>query len=233
MAAVWNPRALALLARADLLLLLAESLRPAPRAAARPDRTDPGGPRDDRAAHAADLARACGLDRRASRALAEAAALLPRRTAEHAAEYARLFEAGGVCPPNETAYVRRDKCAVLGDLCGFYRAFGFDPAPDSGEKADHVVTELQFIALLLVLAARAAGDPGAGTRNADELAVTLQAIGSFAADHLGEWLPSFATRLGETAELPLLRRTADLLPAAWAALGREVGMPHPSTAPTH
>ena len=71
------------------------------------------------------------------------------------AEHCRLFEAAGKCPPNETVYVRRDKGAILADLCGFYRAFGFDHDPTSGEKADHVACELEFMALLIVMRVRA------------------------------------------------------------------------------
>jgi TorA maturation chaperone TorD len=244
MATSWQPGSLALLAHADLFLLAAEALQP-PAMASRPAAAD-----ERLLWQAADLARACGLAPADSATLAKVLSLLVDRAADQAAdrapdrarEYTRLFEAGGCCPPNETAYIRRDKGVLLADLCGFYRAFGFTPATASGEKADHIVTELQFVALLLVLAAQAtaelAAEPTAGPEAgraaaAEHREVTLAALAAFGADHLGEWLPSFVARLQTVTTDPLLWHTADLLVAAWRALGRQVSLPTYAAQPIH
>ncbi|MCU0233243.1 MAG: molecular chaperone TorD family protein [Thermoanaerobaculales bacterium] len=135
-----------LLARADLLLLLASWLRLAPAA-----ETRPASP-----AELEELAAACGLGSELAPELTGlAAARRASSSADWSAECTGLFEGGCPCAVNETAYVRRDKGAILADLAGFYRAFGFAPAADVGEKPDHIVSELQFTALLLVMLARA------------------------------------------------------------------------------
>lgn len=106
------------------------------------------------------------------------------------ADHARLFEGAQAAPPNETAYVRRDKGAILGDVAGFYRAFGFGPRTGFGEKPDHVAAELEFTALLLVMEAEAP--------DGDKAAVTCGAVTAFASDHLGGFLPGFCATLAAT-----------------------------------
>jgi TorA maturation chaperone TorD len=135
-------------------------------------------------------------------------------------ERTRLFEGGSICPPNETAYVRRDKGAILADLCGFYGAFGFELAPESGEKADHIVTELEFLSMLLVMLARSdeAKHPDAET-------VTRDALAAFARDHLGEWVSKFCDRLAETTSLPLFRNVARLLDHLFETVAVRHGLP--------
>ncbi|MCZ7582039.1 MAG: molecular chaperone TorD family protein [Deltaproteobacteria bacterium] len=116
---------------------------------------------------------------------------------ECTAEHNRLFLGNVICPINEAGYIRRDKGAILADAAGFYRAFGFSLPDDAGERVDHLVGELEFLALLRVMSANAriAG-------HADEARVADEAASDFVADHLGEWLPLFA--------------------AAWAALPRSL-----------
>jgi TorA maturation chaperone TorD len=198
-----------LLARADLLLLLASWLRLAPAA-----ETRPASP-----AELEELAAACGLGSELAPELTGlAAARRASSSADWSAECTGLFEGGCLCPVNETAYVRRDKGAILADLAGFYRAFGFAPAADVGEKPDHIVSELQFTALLLVMLARA--------RDADDdeaAGVTYDALRAFADDHLGAWVGLFCERLAATAGLPALAGLAALLAGTWRALAAEHG----------
>lgn len=198
-----------LLARADLLLLLADWLHLPPAA----------GPQDASPAELEELAEACGPGFALAPALtALAAARRASSSADWSAECTGLFEGGCLCPVNETAYVRRDKGAILADLAGFYRAFGFAPAEAVGEKHDHIVSELQFTALLLVMLARA--------NDADDheaAAVTEEALRLFADDHLGAWIGLFCARLVATAALPALARLAELLGRAWEALAASHG----------
>ena len=216
--------ALETLAQADLLLLAARALRvTSAQGLVLPD-----------AAEARELAERSGLAARPGGAAA-LGSLFDAASAADAASWSdertRLFEGNLLCPPNETAFVRRDRGVILADVCGFYRAFGFELAVEAGEKADHVVTELEFTALLLVLLARAR-ERG----SAEAEAVTLEALASFVRDHLDEWVPSFCNRLAETTTLPLYRAAAVMLRDALETvierngLARAEPVPHPPRA---
>ncbi|MHC4948042.1 MAG: TorD/DmsD family molecular chaperone [Planctomycetota bacterium] len=198
------------LARADLLLFAGRLLAPPAPA------TWAAEPADVRALaeKAGAGPRVADLLERTARAARDADEATWRR------EHTRLFEGPVACPVNETAFVRRDKGAIIADLCGFYTAFGFEPARVSGEKPDHLVCELEFAAMLLVLLAqaRAGGD--------DEAAdVTRGALRSFLADHLGEWLPLAARRLVETSSLPVHHLAAEVLAAAWDTVAGDLDLP--------
>lgn len=109
-----------------------------------------------------------------------------------AARPGRTFPTG--LAPYETSHERGPGSAggptfQMADIAGFYRAFGFEV---SGERPDHIVPELEFVALLLVKEgyARMSGEiEGA------ELCATAR--GKFVAEHVGAWLPSFAARARE------------------------------------
>ena len=135
-------------------------------------------------------------------------------------EHCRLFEGSIQCPANETAYVRRDKGAILADICGFYIAFGFEAPQMSAEKADHVVCELEFTAMLLTLLALARQED-----NETGEQVTRDALIEFAREHLGEWLGLFCDRLVESAQLPLYEKVGELLPAVWEVIAKSQGIP--------
>ena len=203
------------LAQADLLLWIARGLAPPV------DAPPAEWVLDER--ELAELARGSGLAARAGTALLQRVAASVRATTveRRRGEHARLFEAGQVCPPNETAYVRRDKGAIIADIAGFYRAFGFTIAPGPGEKNDHVVAELQFAALLLVLAAGAQGRGESGNEQ-----VTARALASVAEDHLDAWLEAFCERLGATTELPVYAGLADLLRRSWELVVESNALPH-------
>ena len=204
-------RSLKLLAQADVLLLLADLFR-------RPSR--------DLAerCHAAlcsleALLLACAFDDDRGLLIELRQALLAGGVAEPSPlsdEYHRLFDGTMLCPPNETAFVRRDKGAVISDVCGFYRAFGFTPRSDTGEKPDHLVTQLEFCAMLLVMLH--------GAQTPEQHDVVRKALVEFADCHLGEWLATFAARLGSVTDLNFYRALALALPAAWAALAAAHGL---------
>ncbi len=208
------------LAQADLLLWIARALAPP---AAAEDQEWILDARD-----LAQLAESSGLEDRGRAALLRRTGALFRGTSQERlrGEHARLFEAAQVCPPNETAYVRRDKGAIIADIAGFYRAFGFTIAPGPGEKNDHVVAELQFAALLLVLLA---GARGRDERENEQ--VTARALASFAEDHLDAWLDVFCERLAATADLPPYAELADLLRTSWELVVERNALPRATDAP--
>ena len=120
-------------------------------------------------------------------------------------ELARLFDGAVACPINETAYDRRDKGVIIADVCGFYNAFGFEPREGVGEKPDHLITELEFAALLLLMLAQAVEED-----DSDRIEITAHAWRAFFEEHLGPWWPAFTARLAATAGLPILRSIAAL-----------------------
>lgn len=201
---------MSLLAQADLLLGLARAFGPPGPAATRavadlagvaePLTEAAGGPDPPALADALRLAAWSVAD-------AEPAAL--------AREYERLFSCGVACPIHEAGFVRRDKGHILGDVAGFYRAFGVQLREGSAERPDHLVAELEFLALLLVMLARAEGEPAE---------VTRAAARAFGEDHLGEWLPGFAMHLAVTTREPAYAHLAHALAGAWTAVAATLGL---------
>lgn len=211
------------LAQADLLLLTADLLQ-----------SPASVPRDRWLVEEADgdaLLAAAGLGNDA--ALADALTQAIREAQRTPIDQFRdahtcLFEGAVACPVNETAYIRRDKGVLLADIRGFYRAFGFEPNESLGEKADHVVCQLQFAAMLLVMRAQAIerGDHEAAD-------VTCHAAASFAKDHLGEWINAFADRLAATTALPFYEQVAALVRSGWQAVANAQRWPVAAPADAH
>ncbi len=129
------------------------------------------------------------------------------------AEHARAFWAQSDCPPYESAFVRRDKGAILGDIAGFYEAFGFRADQPGERRADHLVCELEFLAALLVMAERAKAEA-----EHERLTITQAAIDGFVWDHLGDWLPAFCERLSATVPGGVLDAAAAALGHLWDGL---------------
>ncbi len=112
---------------------------------------------------------------------------------EGVAAAAKVIETGAV-PAYETSYEASRGAPggmtfQMADIAGFYRAFGFEV---SGERPDHLVPELEFLALLLVKEgyARMSGEVEGA-----ELCAAARA--KFMVEHLGAWLPSLVERTRE------------------------------------
>jgi TorA maturation chaperone TorD len=193
------------LAQADLLLLLADLFRP-----------------PEKVRHSLDSLRkpnlkmlmsATGLPNREElcKRLHTAVALARRANRdEWSGCYRMLFDGSIVCPVNEAGYIRRDKGAIIGDICGFYRAFGWTTVDKTGERPDHLLVELEFAAMLLVMIARA--------ESKDQRKLTESALADFTRHHLSDWLPAFSRQLKLSTSYPLFVEAADLLALAWSSL---------------
>jgi TorA maturation chaperone TorD len=205
--------AVQLAAQADLVLLTVQMLRPPSLAGASPpDWTalDPG--------QCTPLLRAAQLPESAAPEAPSLAAALDE--AIHGAanlspdswsdEYWRLFDSSTACPINQASYIRRDKGAILGDVAGFYAAFGWRHDTARGQRPDHLLCQLEFVAVLLAMAARA--DQPAHRE------VTLDALAQFARLHLHDWLPSFGWQLCHATQLPYFAAVAAWLLVLWDAL---------------
>jgi hypothetical protein len=83
----------------------------------------------------------------------------------------------------------------LGDIAGYYRAFGLEPSSESPERHDHISLELEFMAWLntKTLYAMEEGDSDNGILCRD-------AQVSFLDEHLAWWATAFALALRKKAD---------------------------------
>jgi TorA maturation chaperone TorD len=141
------------------------------------------------------------------------------RAAEHRAIFGHVVAHG--CPPYETEYGRRHvfgQSQELGDIRGFYEAFGVRPRP-GGERPDHVACELEFLALLALKEAIATA-----RHEDDRRALCREAAARFVQDHGGQWLPALAGRIARRAPASGYAAAAAVVQALVAGHARELGV---------
>jgi len=127
-----------------------------------------------------------------------------------ASSYVALFghTARGMIAPYETEYGNEplfQQPQELGDLMGFYRAFGLSLRLDRRERADHISCECEFMCFLAMKEAYALEH-----NDATMLETTLKAQKAFLRDHLGRFLPAFASQLGREHAAMFYHKLADL-----------------------
>ncbi len=116
-------------------------------------------------------------------------------------EYDRVFGLllSKECPPYETQYCPQTfsvfRSHQLGDIAGYYRAFGLEPSSKSPERHDHISLELEFMAWLNIktLYAMEEGDH-------DNESLCRDAQVSFLDEHLAWWTTAFALALRKKAD---------------------------------
>lgn len=102
------------------------------------------------------------------------------------------------CPLYETQYGAAhvyQQVHELGDIQGFYKAFGLDISDVEKERSDHVSVELEFMHFLLYKQAYAIENDGD-----DKAAICVEAQKKFLKDHIGKWVPLFAILFGKKVE---------------------------------
>ncbi len=124
-----------------------------------------------------------------------------------AGQWVRWFDLGRVAPyeGSNIATTLGGITPRLADVAGFYRAFGVTV---TGDRPDHVVAQLEFLALTLLSEAEATEQ---GNRERAE--IVADATRSFLRDHIGVWIDAWAARVGEIEDL------APWFPYAAAAAG--------------
>lgn len=209
----------ALLARADLLLVLRQVLSQPDLQAEQSAPT----PTEDLAADLGELLTASALPDSLLEPLVEAlAAAELAGSAQRAIDLATWDGAGTGLDLHECAYVRRDRGAVMGDVSGFYRAFGVAPGGES-QRVDRLGAELEFLGLLYVLHARAL------TEGAAEHAETVQsATKAFWTDHLAPWIALPSARAALLPTPTWLRSNLLALALVMDELARAEGWVPPS-----
>ena len=109
--------------------------------------------------------------------------------------YRGLFghTARGSIPPYETEYGNEalfQQPQELGDLMGFYHAFGLTTKNGTRERPDHISCEFEFLMFLALKEAYALEQD-----DREMLGEIRKAQRLFLGDHVGRFLPSFATKL--------------------------------------
>ena len=116
--------------------------------------------------------------------------------------------ARGAVAPYETEYGNEalfQQPQELGDLMGFYGAFGLMVKGAEHERADHISCECEFLSFLAMKEAYALAH-----RDVAMLEETIKAEKLFVRDHLGRFLPSFAQQLGREDSSGFYAKLADL-----------------------
>jgi TorA maturation chaperone TorD len=99
----------------------------------------------------------------------------------------------GPIPPYETEYGNEalfQQPQEMADLMGFYRAFGLSVRVDGHERCDHISCECEFLSFLALKEAY-----GLEHRDAEMVQQSRKATRLFLRDHLGRFLPAFASKL--------------------------------------
>ncbi|HKO31492.1 MAG TPA: molecular chaperone TorD family protein [Nitrospiraceae bacterium] len=113
------------------------------------------------------------------------------------------------CPPYETLFGNDHVFAqsqVMGDIAGFYRAFGVELSKDIHERLDHLSVEFEFMHFLAYKESYSRCHDGA-----DKTQIVLDAQKKFVKNHVGRWVPLFCRMLVKKASSGLYKHVADLM----------------------
>jgi hypothetical protein len=92
----------------------------------------------------------------------------------------------------------------MGDIAGFYRAFGVELSKDIHERMDHLSVELEFMHFLAYKESYARCHDGA-----EKIQIVVDAQKKFVKDHIGRWVPLFARMLVKKADSGFFRHMAE------------------------
>ena len=111
------------------------------------------------------------------------------------------------CPPYETLFGNDHvfgQAHVMGDIAGFYKAFGLELSRDIHERLDHLSVELEFMHFLAYKESYARCHDGA-----DKTQIVVDAQKKFIKDHIGRWVPLFSRMLVKKADTGFFRHMAE------------------------
>src|SRR5574341_653059 len=112
------------------------------------------------------------------------------------------------CPPYETLFGNDHVFAqshVMGDIAGFYRAFGVELSQDIHERLDHLSVEFEFMHFLAYKESYSRCHDGA-----DKTQIVVEAQKKFVKNHIGRWVPLFCRMLVKKADSGLFKIVADM-----------------------
>jgi TorA maturation chaperone TorD len=111
------------------------------------------------------------------------------------------------CPPYETLFGNDHVFAqshVMGDIAGFYKAFGVELSKDIHERLDHLSVEFEFMHFLTYKESYSRCHDG--TEKTD---IVVDAQKKFVKNHIGRWVPLFCRMLAKKADSGLFKLVAD------------------------
>lgn len=111
------------------------------------------------------------------------------------------------CPPYETLFGNDHvfgQSYTMGDIAGFYNAFGLQLSQDIHERLDHLSVELEFIHYLSYKESYALLHDGK-----EKLQTVVDAEKKFVKEHIGRWVPLFAGMLKKKADYGFYKILAD------------------------
>ncbi|MEC4674353.1 MAG: molecular chaperone TorD family protein [Nitrospirota bacterium] len=123
------------------------------------------------------------------------------------------------CPPYETLFGNDHvfgQSYVMGDIAGFYTAFGLQLAQDIHERLDHLSVELEFLHFLAYKESYALCHDGP-----EKVKTVVEAEKKFVKEHIGRWVPLFSGMLNKKANYGLYKIIADIT-TAWVAFDVEL-----------
>ncbi len=118
------------------------------------------------------------------------------------------------CPPYETLFGNDHvfgQSYVMGDIAGFYSAFGLQLSPNIHERLDHLSVELEFMHYLSYKESYAILHDGG-----EKLKTVFEAEKKFVKEHIGRWVPLFSGMLKRKADYGFYKILADFT-ADWMA----------------
>ena len=113
------------------------------------------------------------------------------------------------CPPYETLFGNDHVFAqshVMGDIAGFYKAFGVELSKDVHERLDHLSVELEFMHFLTYKESYSRCHDGI-----DKTEIVVDAQKKFVRNHIGRWVPLFCRMLAKKADTGLFKLIADCM----------------------
>ena len=116
------------------------------------------------------------------------------------------------CPPYETLFGNDHVFAqshVMGDIAGFYKAFGVELSKDIHERLDHLSVEFEFMHFLAYKESFSRCHDGA-----EKTQIVIDAQKKFVKNHIGRWVPLFCRMLAKKADSGLFKLVADMT-AEW------------------
>jgi len=112
------------------------------------------------------------------------------------------------CPPYETLFGNDHVFAqshVMGDIAGFYKAFGVELSKDIHERLDHLSVEFEFMHFLAYKESYSRCHDGT-----DKTQIVVEAQKKFVKNHIGRWVPLFCRMLAKKADTGLFKLVADM-----------------------
>ncbi len=111
------------------------------------------------------------------------------------------------CPPYETLFGNDHVFAqshVMGDIAGFYKAFGVELSKDIHERLDHLSVEFEFMHFLTYKESYSRCHDGI-----EKTDIVVEAQKKFVKNHIGRWVPLFCRMLAKKADSGLFKLIAD------------------------